>query len=165
MSSDSTGKKVIEGLATVGKVEATIKWYIAIVVASVCILIGVSLLFNSDRDYQSTKGKVTKNDCTTVNKALSCTTHLDYDVTDNTYSTTLQTATQYNVGDTVELRYPPNNPNDVSIKGISRDTIAIILFVVAAVVLIGYYIMYYFTQNSETYAAAEGTNSIIKIFK
>ena len=171
----SFASDLVDKTAEFGLWKTKILFWGAIAVAICLVLSGIKLYFTNQSNLIDVTGKIVKINNVTTNKEQrknTTVTHYTYEltvsypVTDNGEENTLTAKIIHNTTSpvledgSIELTYDKDKPEKVSTKVIRNKTIALILSVVGAVILLITGINYWLSKSFKIYAAAEGASTI-----
>lgn len=153
-----------DSAATFGRVIAFFKMIVAIIVGIAMITIGIYLIRYKVKQSVNTTSVIESAKCTLVNsgtdKRPSSTNQCDlvvvYTVDGKEYKTQLTTQGPVQTkGNTIDIQYNPENPNDIIQKTVSNKTIGIWLIVIGIVIMAIAIIWFWITMTYKVAAAAQ----------
>ena len=146
----TVAKDVYSGTATIGRVTAIIGIIFGTIFGIIGIMIAFFLRSVLKKYSESTTGTIS---CSNGN--FMC--NVQYTVNGKQYTSPASSGVN---GQTVNVNYDPNNPNDVSI-GVQSYLGFWIILVISLLLLVGPWINWYFVNKYKPYAALEGVKAII----
>ena len=154
-----TMQPVYDVTASIGIVYAIFSAVMATIICGIAIYAGVWVKnMNSDKT-EKTIGTITEAICSNTKNDKSCIVTINYKVKDVEYSVST-TTTIVNKGQTLDIFYDPNNPNNFSISNNTTNTIGWIIIIIAIIILLlswGWFIMTIFFKPV---AAATGVGAV-----
>ena len=155
---------IYSGAAEIGKVKATLGLIIGSIIVLVMMLISYFLITSKDVYKATIKSTVSSSTCSADTKGnKSCTVGVNYTVNNKAYTGTVNSNVAYDVGDSLVVKYNPDNPNDVTANTMSQNTIGYLMSagsVVVGVIIVVYYVM---VSKSKAFAALSGAEATMDL--
>lgn len=180
-SSKGLGERVYEGSATLGEISATIGLVIAVVISLALIVIASWMLINNkDGNYETIEATITEPNCDytpkeTIDKnnnkqvspSYTCGMKVSYNYggKDRTGTINTTSSSKYTQGQKIKIDVNKNNPDDISMPGMSTSMIASIMCCIGITIAGCAGVNYWLTRKSEVYAAAQGAKTVWDIFR
>jgi hypothetical protein len=172
------GNTMYDGLSGVGTFKADLGLVIGVIVGCALIVFGIYFMMNDDSDnYLRVDGTVVQPNC--VKSSVSyddkgrptdnfkCNMIVQYTIDGKSYSKKmyLTGTTSYIKDEPVKLMVAKNNYEDVQLVSMDKTTLGSILMVVALVIVGLTYLNYYLTHNYKVFAAAQGAETVVGLFR
>lgn len=163
------GETAYDAAATFGRVVAFLKMLLGIIIGIVLTVIGVVLIRQKDT-YVKTTGKVREPKCQTLTEKdskgrstqrVECTSKIEYTVNSKNYSGSLILNYSVAEGQTVDIQYNPENPNDIRQPQVKPKTVGIILIVIGLVIMFGTVIWFILALRYKVVAAGTGAATAV----
>jgi len=163
----SLGSEIYSGAAVFGKVRAIIGVFIGTLISIFLIGFGIYAIARRKKRTHQLVGTIQKledglNICvpTSVDNKImyDCHFKVDYKIGIKEYSHTFQTRsnTTYTDGGSIDLYYDPKNIGDIALTPDDTHLGGWIALIVGIVMLVGVWLMLYFTLKYKVVAAASG---------
>lgn len=176
------GEKIYDSTAELGSIRAKIFLGFGIILGIIMIIIAGYLFFKDQSNLIDTKAVVksvsycNKNISVDTNKSnknnkfeketYNCEITINYSINGSQYEKKLLTNKGIiNHGETIEITYDKNNPNDVTEKILRYKTISYILLGISIFIISLSSISYYIASKSKLYSAVLGADTVYSIFK
>jgi len=175
-TTQSTGEKIFDSAADLGRLKTSIGLIISIVVSAILVI--VAIYIGSQPQRPSTTAFIEEADCKTYvvptnnrnydnNIKNICTLKVLYEVNSIKYSNFLTTRSDihYAPKQNIEIEYDTNNPNNISIKNLDNATQSKILVGVAILITGIAFVVNHITQKNKVFAAAQGASAVLNVLK
>lgn len=158
-SQPGIGTQVFEGVATFGRIVAWISLIVGGLISLILIGVGIYFLISKEVHTQTVKALIEEANCSVFDESKYCSLKIKYNVGGKEYNSLIETNRRlYNIGQFIDIRYNPNNPQDITTNS-SKKFIGWILFIVGLLILIGVSVNFYLARRSKVYAAATGVGT------
>ena len=154
--------KIVNGIVTFGRTKVIITSVVFYIIAIIVLIIGIVLLASKDKYTQKTIAKITNATCekrvyynkNSTRIKYSCNVDLVYNIDNKEYKNklTFEDSRQYNINDNIEIKYNPEEPNEIIKSGISSKVAGGIMIGIGIFLIIVISLTIYFTMKSK-YAA------------
>ena len=173
LTTPSTGEKIFDSAADLGRLKTSIGLIISIVVS--VILIIVAIYIGNQPQRPSTTAFIVEADCKTnvspgYNNNINvyknnCTLTVLYEVNSIKYSKEIVALSDilYAPKQNIEIEYDPNNPKNIFIKNLDNATQSKILVVIAILISGIAFVVNYITQKNKVFAAAQGASAVLRV--
>lgn len=163
------GNTLYDGAADFGKFMALVSMVIGMIISAILIVIAIYLLLKHDKHSVSVKATVTDAKCTrvTIDKSVrnDCILTINYTAGESKISKEYNTIGKYYTpGDTISIRYDPDNPTDFTTWPRSK-TIGWIMLVIGIVLAITSWVYWWVVNRFKFAAAASGVGTAWDIIK
>ena len=165
----SSGQKIVEEVVNeasiIGRMKSYIGLFVFIPLGVILILGGIYLMFKKNDTFVKINAIVenqSQNCFQNSNKA--CNTNISYVVNGVTIKTNIDLNQAKNKGDSIEIYYEQNNPTTISLTKPSLFMLGLFLTLFGLIFLGVTITNYYLTSKSKMYAAAEGIQTVEKLF-
>ena len=148
-----------ENIQQAGKVFTGIGLFMAVIIGTIFIIIGVYLIKHPDKKNKSLIANITKANCTKVinytnnNQTITYQCDLDINYTINNQNFvnkfTENSSIDYTNEKTIKIYYDPNNPNDISTSYSDNPLLGYILIGVALFIILISGIWYWASRKSK----------------
>lgn len=168
---ESFGKNIYNQTIEIGRFSSNIKFYIAIFVAIILIMIGIYLILKKQDNLVDITAKILNANCirSVKNKKYiyNCVLTVEYIINNKKYSGVINTSSDvpYVKDQIIDITYDKENPNKITIKQLRLKWIGLILLIISLLIMVSSFYMKYVTQKFELMAAATGTSNVISTFK
>lgn len=161
------GEDVYDGAAAFGRFMALLSLIGGTLISLLLIGIGIYLLVSKDKYSGSTTANIKEANCQRIADSKSvryeCLLKLSYSVDGKAYEREYGTHSGfYAPNTTLNIRYDPSNPNDITV-GMRKKTIAIIILCIGVFVLIMAWVWWWIVNTFKFAAAAQGVGSAYDI--
>ena len=166
---ESTMTTVYDRSANLGVFEGTLKLICGMLIALICLIIGIVLFTKNQSNLVNSVATVIDAHCSAQQQGRSsinvCYLKIKYVVDGRNYTGAITTSgsNMYSIGSNVDITYDSKNPLNVQSKIIRDKTIAYILIGIGLCIGVCVYVNYYMTTHYKMYAAAEGFGDAIRI--
>ena len=165
---DNLANTVYSGVAEIGKARTTLSLVIAVVLCVCSVSLGIYTSTIKDKYTMKTNAVITSSNCTgdTTPEHRRCVNDLDFTINDKKYSGNIQENIQRNKGDSIQIKYNPENPSDIQdMNSISIQKLSWIFigFGIGALLIASIY--YYFVSTYKPLAAIDGVSTIYDVGK
>lgn len=172
------GNTLYDGASGVGVFKADLAMIIGVIVAAVLIVIGFyMMMYNDDSKYLRISGKVLQPNC--VKSSITyddkgrpidnykCNVVVNYMIGGKVYSKKMYVSgtTTYIKDEPIDLMVMKNDFTNVQFAYIDRSTMGCIIMLVALGVVGITYLNYYLTHNYKVFAATQGVNTLVGLFR
>jgi len=175
---DDWGNTIYDGLSGVGSFKADLIMIIALIVGLVLVVVGLYMVYMNDSDdYLNIKGYVIDPNCTktSVNyddkgrpiDNYKCNVMVGYNINGRNYTKQmyLTNNSTYIKDEPINLSVSKKDYNNVQIDTMNKSTMGSVMLI-SALVLVGFaYLNYYLTHQYKIFAAAQGTNTLVGLFR
>ena len=147
-------------------VRSTISAGLSTLIAIILIIIAIFSFEKKNNKTALIKATITNASCTPEGNENSCIITLAYTINGKNYQSNIHTRskTNYTKGQTIDIEYDPNNPQDIQLKTIGSTTLAIILIVIAIVLLIIGWGYFYLVRKNRGFGEVSGAFGIGEMF-
>jgi hypothetical protein len=177
-SANDWGNTLYTGAQEIGVFKAELILAVGVVVASVMAVIALIMAFSDDSNkYIWLKGTIVEPNCTKTSvtyndkghavETYKCNMTVEYKVNGNVYQKRL-----YLTGNETYIKDEPiglvvmkSDPNNVQLSYTDGTTMAGMLFVSSIAIVSMAYLNYYMTNKYNLFAAAQGTSSVVGLFR
>jgi hypothetical protein len=172
------GNTMYDGLSGVGTFKADLIMIIALIVGLVLVVIGIYMISTDDSDlYLKVKGLVVEPNCvkssTTYDDkgrpidTYKCNILITYKVNGTAYSKKMYLAGQSNYikDEPINLIIRKDDLENVQIESMNRTSMGSLMIIGSLVLVALAYLNYYLTHNYKIWAAAQGTETIVNLFR
>ena len=151
------GDTIYDGAASFGVALAWISLIVGNLIGWGIIAFGIYLLVRKQKFAKSITARIVDTECNKTDTTYSCLLKLQYDIDSKTYDSTINTNSSifYQKGTTINIRYNPDNPVEVSLFPNSK-IFGWVCLVIGFIVVIGVFIHWYITIKYKFAAAATG---------
>lgn len=159
----------------IGRFWAWFKFILLLLLALILLVLGIILLsMKKDKHTAGTVANISTSQCIIRgtddkgNKEYDCKVILVYTVENVSYEipyTIENTTTRYDVGDTINIKYNPEDPKDIDIDPINLKVAGGILIGLSILILIIAPAMLWFTLRYKVASAASGASALYKFLK
>lgn len=166
----SVGNRIYSGAVEFERIKTLIFAIIATVIGVCAMIFTVPMIFKKDTITTETNATVIKSICSqTISGSgnntritYTCSLTLNYTVNGNVYtqSLTVNHPISYVEGSVIKIKYNPNNPNEISEKGLSTSSTGIIFTCIALCIIISGWIWWYMTRKYEAFAAFQAVSDV-----
>lgn len=162
-SSDS----IYQSTVAYGRFQGMISFVVCIVISAILFTVSWFIFSTRDQFTSSATGNVTVADCSQNNDRFDCRLSVTFkkqeDGNDSAADiTTSNTASRYNIGDSIKIRYDPKSPTSAT-AAIRPFWWGMLFCAVGFLVFLGGFQSLWVTQNYEVAAAATGAASAINV--
>lgn len=156
----TVSKDITGGLAIYSRVRTTLGFIVLAFIFLIAIAIGINRLH--DKHTKISIGVVSSSICTPNKNSYNCELTIVYSVSGQTYTIITNQNRNYafQKGDTIPVRYDPQNPRD-GIVGPSPKYVGYTIITVALFIMILASVNIYFVYKSQSYAAVTGGLSAV----
>jgi hypothetical protein len=172
------GNHINSGLEGVGTFKADLIMVVGLILSAILIVVGIYMIFhNDDNNYIRIKGVVSEPNCTksstTVDKngnqsdVFKCNLVVTYMIDSNTFSKKIYVSggSSYIKDEPIDLMVLKSNHNDAQIAFMGGSQMGS-MFIGAALTIVALsYLNYYMTHNYRIFAASQGVNTIVSLFR
>ena len=151
---------IYDGVASIGKIKATIGLIGAVILCVVLYIFGFYLETHANNHTQAVTGTVISCNCTVSNKSQTCTIVVGYVVNGKPLSGMVTSPISYSAGSPIAIKYDPKNPGDVQIPQISNATIGFIFMGIGTFAVVSASVYFYLVSNFKPLAALQGASTI-----
>lgn len=175
-TTQSTGEKIFDSAADLGRLKTSIGLIISIGVSVILIIAAIYIGSQPQRPF--TTAFIEEANCTTYvipanNRNYdnsiknNCTLKVLYEVNSIKYSNFITTRSDilYAPKQNIEIEYDVNNPNNIFIKNLDNATQSKILVVVAILITGVAFVVNHITQKNKVFAAAQGASTVVNVFR
>ncbi|VBB17695.1 hypothetical protein YASMINEVIRUS_158 [Yasminevirus sp. GU-2018] len=172
------GNTLYDGASGLGTFKADLGMVIALVVGCVLIVIGAYLVVTDDSDkYLRIKGVVVSPNC--VKSSVSyddkgravenfkCNMVVSYKINGKVYSKKIymNSSSSYIKDEPIDLMVSKTDYQNVQLASMDKSTLGSVMVLIAVVVVALSYLNYYLTHNYKVFAAAQGANTVVGLFR
>lgn len=164
----SVAESLYSGSAAIGKVKATISLVVGIIITVCLSSAGSYIIVSTPSRSSETKASVVDSECKQFVRQMNnksststeCTTGVNYNVDNKKYNNKVKTdGTLFKQGEKINIKYNPNNPNDISYNEMSNKKLGFILIGIGIILVILVVIYYYLITTYKPLAALEGAST------
>lgn len=172
------GNTLYSGAEDIGVFKANLFMYIAVIVACVLIVIGLIMVSTDDSDkYMWVTGYVKQPNCTKASTmyddkghmidTYKCNIVVSYNIDGkvNSKKIYLTGNESYIKDEPIQLIVKKSDHNDVQLSYTTGYTVGGIMLIVSIVIVALAYLNYYLTHNYHLFAAAQGTTTVVGLFR
>lgn len=172
------GNTIYSGLGDLGMFKAVLCMIIALIVGLTLIVIGIyMIMYDDDNLYIRVKGSVVQPNCikssTTYDKNgkpmdnYKCDITVNYKINGTAYSNKmyLTGASTYINNEPIDLMVRKDDLNNVQLGTINKSSIGSIMIICSLILVSLAYLNYYMTSNYRIFAAAQGTATVVGLFR
>lgn len=172
------GNSLYDGAKGLGTFKADLGMVIALIVGCVLIIIGAYMAATDDSDqYLKVRGLVIAPNC--VKSSISyddkgrvidnykCNVVVTYKINGKVYSKKIYMtgSSSYIKDEPIDLIVSKMDYNNVQVASMDRASVGGVMVFVAIVVVALAYLNYYLTHNYKLFAAAQGANTVVGLFR
>lgn len=172
------GNTLYDGASGVGVFKADLTMVIGAIIASVLIVIGIYMVMNDDdSNYLRIQGKVLQPNCVKTSTSYDdkgrstehykCNVVITYMIDGKVYSKTMYTTgtNAYIKDEPIDLMVLKKDYTNVQFAYMDRSSIGFIMMLLALGVVGITYLNYYVTHNYKVFAATQGVNTLVGLFR
>jgi hypothetical protein len=152
-------EKVVNFFAFIGKMEAIFDIILGIFVGIIFLCIAIYLFISTDVYDNHTKGTVQNSLCKKMfskKDKWDCSFNILYNIDNTEYlknNVNTNSRIRYIDGNSIDLRYNPNNKNEITTTTWTNKTLAYLFLILSLLSIIVPICWYYFIKNNKNLAA------------
>ncbi len=176
-TTQSTGEKIFDSAADLGRLKTSIGLIISIVVSVILIIVAIYIGSQPQRPF--TTAFIEEATCETFVVPVRnnhnydndfknvCTLKVLYEVNSIKYIEYITTRSDihYAPKQNIEIEYNPINPKNIFIKNLDNATQSKILVVVAILITGVAFVVDHIAQKNKVFAAAQGASTVVNVFR
>lgn len=172
------GNTLYSGLNDVGVFKADLFMIIALILGLVFVVVGIyMIIYDDSNEYLRIKGLIMEPSCTKASTTYDdkgkptdtykCSIIVSYKVDNKTYSKKMYLSgnSTYIKDEPIDLMIKKRDLNDVQLATMNNTSIGTIMIICSLFVVAIAYLNYYLTHNYKVFAAAQGTETIVSLFR
>lgn len=172
------GNHIYDGLGDVGTFKADLIMVIGLILSAILVVVGIYMIFhNDDNNYIRVKGVVSEPNCTKTSSSVDkdgnqsdvhkCNLVVTYMIDSNTFSKKIYVTggSSYIKDEPIDLMVSKSNHADAQLAFMGGSQMGCMFISGALMIVALAYLNYYMTHNYRIFAASQGVNTIVSLFR
>jgi hypothetical protein len=169
----TAGDSLYDAAATYGRIKTTITSVIAAILGFVALYFGYFKMKTPEVHTETVRAVVITPNCVTntqytskgTRRTINCSLEVNYTVNDKVYKKMIEkTGHNYIAGESIELRYNPQDPSDVT-TSLTNRTLGLLIMGGGLLMIVVAWASWYITRKSKFGASMVAANDAINIFR